>query len=594
MQHPVGEKWDPDHISSPPIYYQPEAEHSAASQLGSSGLEDNYSEENGSVLHHHSRFTRIAHWLRRSCHPSSSDSPTTPNFREGDPNYYQTYSVSTYPIPGNGSEPPYLPEGAAGGAAARAAAAAQNERLGPTRFVLSVKEYKGDRDRESGVDMDMKDHVGVTAHGYSTSLPMVRADPVEYLPSELVEHLFTFVDHHTLLRSELVSRTWRKAVTSHHTWKKVFLNEQPRALISTPVPNINPMAGGRGLGKRIPNQDWKRMFQVRENLRRRWENGHGCPSYLEGHTDSVYVVQFDDYKAITGSRDRTIRVWDIHTLRCIRVIYPQDTDASTDSECVQPHGEDPCSSSDGHKASVLCLQYDDKILVTGSSDSTCIVWSINENYKRLHCLKYHTAGVLDVCFDEVHIVTCSKDTSLCIWDRATGEFIRQLCGHSGPVNAVQVRGSSVASCSGDGLVKLWSLDSGNCVREFIGHTRGLACVQFSEDSKLIISGGNDESIRVWEANTGNCIYTLHGHTSLVRSLHLNCETGTLVTGSYDKSIKVYDIINGRLLLDFPGWHSSWILSAKADYRRIVSASQDGRVMIQDFGAGLEGVEMLES
>ena len=33
-----------------------------------------------------------------------------------------------------------------------------------------------------------------------------------------------------------------------------------------------------------------------------------------------------------------------------------------------------------HNASILCLQYDDEILVTGSSDSTCIVHYIKNEY----------------------------------------------------------------------------------------------------------------------------------------------------------------------------------------------------------------------
>jgi F-box and WD-40 domain protein 1/11 len=60
------------------------------------------------------------------------------------------------------------------------------------------------------------------------------------------------------------------------------------------------------------------------------------------------------------------------------------------------------------------------------------------------------------------------------------------------------------------------------------------------------------------------------------------------------SIKVYDVETGRLTLDFRGWHTSWILSAKADYRRIVSTSQDRRMLILDFGAELKDVELLES
>lgn len=247
-----------------------------------------------------------------------------------------------------------------------------------------------------------------------------------------------------------------------------------------------------------------------------------------------------------------------------------------------------------HKASILCLQYDDRILVTGSSDATCIVYSVRSGYRPIRRLRHHSAAVLDLVFDDRHIVTCSKDVSICVWDRATGALLRQLRGHSGPVNAVQMRGNTIVSCSGDFRVKLWNIDTGRNIREFLGHTKGLACCQFSEDGRYVASAGNDRVIRVWDANTGECVREVKAHENLVRSLHVDSVSGRLVSGSYDSDIKVWDMHSGRPLLGFPKWHSSWVLSAKSDYRRIVSSGQDPKILILDFGAGVRGIEMLES
>lgn len=247
-----------------------------------------------------------------------------------------------------------------------------------------------------------------------------------------------------------------------------------------------------------------------------------------------------------------------------------------------------------HCASILCLQYDQDILVTGSSDGTCIVYSIKNGYKPFLRLKHHSAAVLDLAFDEKHIVTCSKDVTICVWDRATGDLLRQLRGHAGPVNAVQLRGNTIVSCSGDFTVKLWNIDSGKQIREFSGHTKGLACTQFSEDSRLIASAGNDRIIRIWDANTGECLRQIEAHDNLVRSLHIDSVSGRLVSGSYDQDIKVFDIESGRLLLEFPKWHTSWVLGARSDYRRIISTGQEPKILIMDFGLDIEGIDVLES
>lgn len=247
-----------------------------------------------------------------------------------------------------------------------------------------------------------------------------------------------------------------------------------------------------------------------------------------------------------------------------------------------------------HKASILCLQYDENILVTGSSDSTCIVYDMHGGYRPIRRLRHHVAAVLDLCFDDKHIVTCSKDISICVWDRATGNLLKQLRGHNGPVNAVQMRGNTIVSCSGDFRVKLWNIETGKQIREFQGHTKGLACSQFSEDGRYVASAGNDKVIRIWDANTGECLREMRAHESLVRSLHIDSVSGRLVSGSYDTDIKVFDMESGRQLLDFPRWHASWVLSAKSDYRRIVSTGQDPKILVMDFGAGIPGIELLES
>jgi F-box and WD-40 domain protein 1/11 len=247
-----------------------------------------------------------------------------------------------------------------------------------------------------------------------------------------------------------------------------------------------------------------------------------------------------------------------------------------------------------HNQSILCLQYDKDILVTGSSDGTCIVYDINNNYTPIMRLRHHTAAVLDLAFDDRYIVTCSKDVSICVWGRETGTMLKQLRGHSGPVNAVQMRGNTIVSCSGDFRVKLWNIDTGKNIREFSGHTKGLACSQFSDDSKFIASAGNDKIIRIWDANTGECLQKISAHDNLVRSLHIDSVSGRLVSGSYDQDIKVFDMETGRLLLDFPKWHQSWVLGAKSDYRRIISTGQDPKILVMDFGMNVKGIEKLES
>lgn len=448
--------------------------------------------------------------------------------------------------------------------------------------------------------------------------------------------------------SELVSRSWYAQASSHHVWREVFrrqYNYNPQARKRTQKLSTLSQTTSLGLGRTRPNQDWKKMYSVRHTLESRWKNGKAAAIYLHGHTDSVYCVQFDEDKIITGSRDRTVRVWNARfPWNCLKVLgSPEDIKANVNAMANQAgngHGHhannaaqpnvppttvvvNPSSTPGGktpfmslcppsknaatnpeivnaerpgdiyHNASILCLQFDEEILVTGSSDSTCIVWDIKDNYRPIRRLHGHSAGVLDICFDDKYIISCSKDTMICVWDRKTGNLVKKLMGHHGPVNAVQLRGDCVVSASGDGIAKLWNLTSGLCIKEFTSRNRGLACVEFSENARIILAGGNDQVIYEFDANTGELLTEMHGHTTLVRSLHLDSANKRIVSGSYDMSVKVFDAETGQLSVNLPNWTTSWILSAKSDYRRIVATSQDARAVIMDFGYGLDGIELLE-
>ncbi len=435
------------------------------------------------------------------------------------------------------------------------------------------------------------------------------ADPLGILPEEIIGQILAYLDAGSLMNAEMVSRDWHQSASSHHVWREVFRTEF-QGLCQT----ISTRNSGRlGLGKVLARQDWKNMWRTRKALEQRWKDNHAAAVYLEGHKDSVYCVQFDEDKILTGSRDRTVRIWDARTYKCLKVLGVPSRGAGS---AVPPLPGDmadrgpmpfvklisPRSNIEPtgvlsrffHTGSILCLQYDNEIMITGSSDCTLIVWDVKADYQPIMRLRRHTAGVLDVCFDDKHIVSCSKDATICLWDRHTGSFLRKLTGHRGPVNAVQLRGDLVVSASGDGIAKLWNIRAGLCIKEFLSRDRGMACVEFSPDARTILAGGNDQVIYQFDTSTGELVRELKGHEGLVRSLHLDSANGRVVSGSYDTSVKAYDLRSGEMIVNFTKWTSSWILSAKSDYRRIVATSQDSRAVIMDFGYQLPGIESLKA
>ncbi|KAF9942599.1 hypothetical protein BGZ67_000823 [Mortierella alpina] len=305
--------------------------------------------------------------------------------------------------------------------------------------------------------------------------------------------------------------------------------------------------------------NWKFLCKQRRMLEQNWNRGIYSVTEVPGHTEGIYCIQFDDHKIVSGSRDNTIKIWDMETGACRRTYV-------------------------GHSASVLCLQYDEDRIVSGSSDATINVWDLNTG-KVLQRLAGHADSVLSLRFEKDTVISCSKDRTVKIWKISTGEMLKTLVGHRAAVNAVQfspeaaapspLAGSPrvVVSASGDKSIKIWSFDTGECLRTLEGHTRGIACIQF--EGNVIVSGSSDKTIKIWDIAKGECVKTLIAHEGLVRTLQFS--GGRIISGSYDETLKIWEQESGRLLADLDGRHSHRVFKLQFNESKIVSCSQDQKV-----------------
>lgn len=96
------------------------------------------------------------------------------------------------------------------------------------------------------------------------------------------------------------------------------------------------------------------------------ETGH-CIHTLYGHTSTVRCMHLHGNKVVSGSRDATLRVWQVDTGECLHVLV-------------------------GHLAAVRCVQYDGKLVVSGAYDYMVKVWN-PEREECLHTLQGHTNRV---------------------------------------------------------------------------------------------------------------------------------------------------------------------------------------------------------
>ncbi|ESU17232.1 hypothetical protein FGSG_13776 [Fusarium graminearum PH-1] len=299
--------------------------------------------------------------------------------------------------------------------------------------------------------------------------------------------------------------------------------------------------------------NWRYLYSMRRKLEANWELGKYStfqfphPSFPEeGHQECVYALQFDKDYLVSGSRDQTMRIWNVHTRRLVR---PPLT---------------------GHMGSVLCLQFDadpeEDLLVSGSSDSNVFIWKFSTGELVQRLTRAHHESVLNVRFDKRILVTSSKDKTIKIFNRRPlkhGDLgyggsdivgpvptnlrrygyepdlaqelpvkppftmIGRLDGHSAAVNAIQVRDRTIVSVSGDRHIKVWKWPEQVCTQTIPAHDKGIALDRRRRRDRRANAGSSrPEDVQAFGAKVppgggGGRKY------------------GRIVSGSYDQSIIIW-------------------------------------------------------
>ena len=333
---------------------------------------------------------------------------------------------------------------------------------------------------------------------------------------------------------------------------------------------------------------------------------------LTGHADRVNSVALtpDGRRAVSGSRDKTLKVWDLETGEELRTLTGHWERVSC--MALTPDGRRAVSGSldqtlkvwdldtgaelhtlHGHTEAVLCvaLTPDGRRAVSGSWDSTLKVWDL-ETGEELRTLTGHTHWLTSVALtpDGRRAVSGSWDSTLKVWDLETGEELRTLTGHRGWVTSVPLTpdGRRAVSGSVDHTLKVWDLETGAEVRTLTGHMGPVECVALTADGRRAISGSQDDTLKVWDLETGEELRTLTGHTSDVVCVAVTPDGHRSVSGSQDDTLKVWDLEAGVELPTVTG--HTWYVSCVAftpDGRRAVSGSWDRTVRVWDIETGEE-------
>ena len=160
---------------------------------------------------------------------------------------------------------------------------------------------------------------------------------------------------------------------------------------------------------------------------------------LAGHADWVVCVAFaaDGKVALSGSLDKTIKLWDMPTGRLLRTFTLKNVVIA--SVAFSPDG-----------------------------------W---------------------------RVLSAGSDGIVRGWDTFTGQELFRLVGHTDAVSCVAVSPDDdrAATAGHDGTVRIWDIRLKKELKRFEGHTGNVLCVGFAPNGASVISGGEDGTVRVWPA-----------------------------------------------------------------------------------------------
>lgn len=220
------------------------------------------------------------------------------------------------------------------------------------------------------------------------------------------------------------------------------------------------------------------------------ECNYGVPhKMLKGHSHFVsdVVMSSDGQFALSGSWDKTLRLWDLSMSKTTRMFK-------------------------GHTKDVMSVAFsaDNRQIVSGSRDKTIKLWN-----------------TLGVC----------KYT---IQEEGHGDWVS--CVRFSPNTSNPI----IVSSSWDKKIKVWNLTNCKIKTNHHGHNGYLNCVTVSPDGSLCASGGKDGNAMLWDLNEGKHLYTLDGG-GIINALCFSPNRYWLCAAT-GPSIKIWDL-EGKVVVD---------------------------------------------
>ncbi|HIK91461.1 MAG TPA: WD40 repeat domain-containing protein [Planctomycetes bacterium] len=325
---------------------------------------------------------------------------------------------------------------------------------------------------------------------------------------------------------------------------------------------------------------------------------------LLGHEAPVTSLAFNNNhsRLISGSEDKTVRVWDIADSKfpellkytghddAVRAVDFADTatilSTGTDGKIHQwKHAEgELVRSMEGHVGEISALGVSASTIVSASADGTIRLW--NRNNAQVVRTIEHGSPVrhIAISVDNSKVASWGDNQQLKLWQTADGTLLQTVNTTEHDLTSLVFSPNSqrLAATVGD-EVRVWQADDGGELQFFREHAGPTKAVGFLPDSKTLISVDASNGLR---QSTVSAVRSIITHENSIIDAALYQGGNALATVSGDGVVKQWTTSNGQMSREFTAESAKLqSITATVNSQYIAAGAMDGRVFVWNSGNG---------
>ncbi|MEO9854033.1 MAG: caspase family protein [Reichenbachiella sp.] len=346
-----------------------------------------------------------------------------------------------------------------------------------------------------------------------------------------------------------------------------------------------------------------------------------------GHRAAVRAVAYspDGKFLATGSRDNSIKLWQVSTGREIRTFLGHLNPVNTLT--FDPTGQWLASGSSdnsimiwevatgkvrtkitGHKKRVSSLDFsaDGALLASGGWDRLVYVWNAASGEKVGEYKGNPATGIgvgVQVLFskDSKKLITGNDDGKIIIYDLESGmagDTLRNIspssCGGCPSFIQLSENGSELISASRSGPVTLWNLKSGKKIKEYGAEAKEYTAVGMKGNTVFV---SDEDTVKLWN-RAGQLVKKILLADTEINSATLTPDGKYVAAATNDRITRIWNAQSGKIQKSLKGFlneavdnglgldpESYWQynISRYVSYRETIKVSPDEKYVIKAVG-----------